>query len=366
MRPAYGLMSLAVHPLHKKKHAALDLIREFERRAAADGVPVRALLPFQIEFYHHMGYGCGSRFDEYRFPTLNLPLDPDAQEGREFELRLLGLDAVPEMLDCYTRYAERNHGAFCKFSEEERIMASDVEAHRLGCYEPLLMNPVKKQLTGYLTYHIEPDNDVNYTRNTLVVDELIYQDGAVLRQLLSFLRKQADLAVTCVIRSGEEDFYHLLEDPTDTSGNYINFGYLQTNISAVGNMYKVDPELLIRQTPYRKLAVDTLTCRFCYRAALEKEDRSFTVAFRDGTWSLVSDETAADNTAADNTAATDNPAADVTVTLAQGNLSSVLLGACRLSSLVRLGAASISDKAYTDRLSRLLACEQKPFSNNDY
>ena len=66
------------------------------------------------------------------------------------------------------------------------------------------------------------------------VNELVYMDGRILLCLLGYLRNQSDLAQTTVLRTGEPDFYHLLPSAQDTSGNYIDFGFLQTNISAIG------------------------------------------------------------------------------------------------------------------------------------
>ena len=241
MQSAYGLMSLGVHPLYKKQHAALEMVREFERRAAAEGTLLTLLLPFRMDFYRGMGYGYGTRMDEYRIPVASLP-KAVKDTGRRFELELAGKDAVPEMVDCYNAVCADNHGALQKFSEEARLMGLSASPRRLVCRE-------NGEMVGYLVWHYDQQNDTNYTLNTLVVEEMVYADGDVLQQLLSFLRKQADLAQSLVLRTGEEDFYHLLEDAADTSGNYIDFGYLQTNVSAMGSMYKIfDPERFIKGT----------------------------------------------------------------------------------------------------------------------
>lgn len=346
MQSAYGLMSLGVHPLYKKQHAALEMVREFERRAAAEGTLLTLLLPFRMDFYRGMGYGYGTRMDEYRIPVASLP-KAVKDTGRRFELELVGKDAVPEMVDCYNAVCADNHGALQKFSEEARLMGLSASPRRLVCRE-------NGEMVGYLVWHYDQQNDTNYTLNTLVVEEMVYADGDVLQQLLSFLRKQADLAQSLVLRTGEEDFYHLLEDAADTSGNYIDFGYLQTNVSAMGSMYKVfDPERFIKGTAYRVTAEGDLTARFLWNEPFGGESRSITVRFRDRRWRVVqSFEYAAEP--------------DVTAELSLANLSSVLMGSCSLSSLVRLGACTVSDPAEADRLSALLRTEQKPWSNNDY
>ena len=61
MQPACGVMALEVHPLHKKKGAALYMIRYAERYARENGALLTMLLPFNIGFYRRMGYGFGGK-----------------------------------------------------------------------------------------------------------------------------------------------------------------------------------------------------------------------------------------------------------------------------------------------------------------
>ena len=78
MQPACGVMALEVHPLHKKKGAALYMIRYAERYARENGALLTMLLPFNIGFYRRMGYGFGGKLYEYHLPTGALPrLDGD-------------------------------------------------------------------------------------------------------------------------------------------------------------------------------------------------------------------------------------------------------------------------------------------------
>ena len=77
MQHSVGLMSLAVHPMHRKKGAALDMVRFFEEYTKETKAAAAMLLPFRIDFYRNMGYGYGSRLDEYRIPTVNLPTFKD-------------------------------------------------------------------------------------------------------------------------------------------------------------------------------------------------------------------------------------------------------------------------------------------------
>ena len=337
MQPAVGLMSLAVHPLYKKQGVALAMVRYYEDYTR-DKSDVAILLPFNMGFYRKMGYGLGAKMDEYHLATDQLPKCSDLSP-----LRLLQLDDIDEVLACHETFARDNHGMLIKFEEEIREMRGDYSTLRVGYYDN------KGQLAGYVAYRVEEASDTNYTLNEIVVDELIYRDGKVLRTLLGFLRNQADLAQSIAIRSGEEDFYHLLDNAADLSGNYIPFGYLQTNTSAMGNMYKIlDPARFVENTSYRTFPKLDLTARFRYTDELADRKKSVTISFKDGTW----------------TPTDEHP--DVTITCRQGDLSSLLMNCGRLGSFLRLGIMEADDPQRAADLDMLLYYSQKPFSNSDF
>ncbi|MBO5995569.1 MAG: hypothetical protein J6Q41_08655, partial [Firmicutes bacterium] len=154
----------------------------------------------------------GSRMDEYHLPTKNLPEWKDLTG-----LRPLALDEISEVFAVNDRFCEMNHGMLKKFSEEKRLMEGDTATQRMGCFKD-------GDLVGYAAYRFENASETNYTLNRIVIDELVYFDGETLRKLLGFFRNQADLAQTMIIRSGEEDFYHLFTDPAHLSGYYIPNG----------------------------------------------------------------------------------------------------------------------------------------------
>ena len=115
MQPACGLMALEVHPLHKKKGAALEMVRYFEAYAKENGALLTLLLPFKIGFYRQMGYGFAGKLYEYHLPTAVLPKMEDRARQH---LRLMQPEDFDEALACYNRFAARNHGMVKKFEEE--------------------------------------------------------------------------------------------------------------------------------------------------------------------------------------------------------------------------------------------------------
>lgn len=55
MRKAVGLMALGVHPLHKRKGAAREMVGFFEDYTVNTGAAVSLLLPFRMDFYRKLG-----------------------------------------------------------------------------------------------------------------------------------------------------------------------------------------------------------------------------------------------------------------------------------------------------------------------
>nr|WP_315019819.1 GNAT family N-acetyltransferase [uncultured Aminipila sp.] len=345
MQLACGLMSLAVHPLHKKKGAALQMVHYFEEHAKMVGALVTLLLPFSISFYRRMGYGFGAKIDEYHIPTTSIPKAENLEN-----LVLLKIEDLSKVLECHSSFAKNNHGMLEKFEEEIRDMEKDTQVRRIGYWS-------EGKLKGYLAFRFENGSKVNYTQNRILVKEMVYENGEVLKSLLGFLRLQADLAQTVVLRTGEEDFYHLLEDPQDVSGNYIPFGFLQTNVSAIGTMFKIlSPKDFVKQTSYRKFPKMQLVAQFIYENELIHQQEALTLQFScnkasdTGKWSIADKDVSA----------------DVTLHCKEGDLASLLLGSCNLSSMVRLGTIKISNSTFTEQLDQLLHYMQKPWSNADY
>ena len=239
----------------------------------------------------------------------------------------------------------KNHGMVEKHEEEIRGARGDIRVRRIGYYGS------NGTLLGYAAFRFESASETNYTQNRISVEELVYENGAVLRALLGALRLQEDLAQTVVLRTGEEDFHHLLNDPQDVSKRYIDFGFLQTNVSAVGTMFKlVDARRFVEKTSYRQFSAGTLNAEFRYYDEMRRREESVRIRFAEGRWVV----------------AEDGAAADVTVTCGQGDLASLFMGSCELAGMLRLGAISVSDEAKARELSQMLHCSQKPWLNSDY
>lgn len=342
MRKATGLMALAVHPLHKKKGAARDMVKFFEKYTVETGGAASLLLPFRMDFYRKLGYGCGTKMDEYHIPTEYLPKADDISH-----LTYMGCGQVDQVIECYSSFVRKNHGALYKFEEEIRDMEGDDEVRRLGYFEG-------ETLKGYAAFTFLNTSDCNYTLNLMDVKELVYEDAEVLKELLAGLRMQADLAQSVIIRTGEPDFYHLLASAQDVSGNYIDFGFLQTNVSAIGTMYKIpDVKAFIEASAHRMFPETDLTAVFEVNDELAGSIKTFALSFNGGKWSYHDSQ--------------DIPgSADVKVSCNLAELSSLLMGSAEFGGLIRTGAVKVDNPDYVRILDMMLHAEQKPFTNTDY
>lgn len=344
MNPAVGLMSLAVHPLYKKQGIALDMVKYYEAYTKKAGAQVAVLLPFNMDFYHRMGYGFGSKLDEYHIPTTSLP-----KHKKHENLKLLNMDNIEEVLKCHNEFAEQNHGMLKKFEEEIREMRSDTSTIRVGYYQ-------NDKLSGYAAYRFEEASKTNYTENIIVVDELIYSNANVLTELLGYFRNQADLAQTIVVRSGEAEFYHLLDNPADISGNYIPYGYIQSNVSAIGNMYKVmNPDEFIKATNYRKFPPIDLNVCFEYLDEMTGELNKLAVDIKKVEGEQLSQWYVSEK-----------KEADIVVSCMKRDLSSVFVNSARIASLIKLGVMKLNKMECLPLIDMAFYYEQKPYSNSDF
>lgn len=347
MKKATGLMALGVHPMYKKKGAARDMVKFFENYTEESGAIVSMLLPFRMDFYRNMGYGYGSKMDEYVLPAKQLPAaDPSEME----KITFINSDdhATDMILDCYRKFAEGYHGMCQKFENELEDYYGDSETHRVGYFDG-------KELKGYVTYDIHCMSETNYTLNRIEVKELVYLTPQALRGLLGFLHNQSDLAETIIIRTGEPDFHHLLPSAQNISGHYTDFGFLETNTSSIGTMYKItDPANFVLETSYRKFIPFELKVKFEYYDELEHSHDAFGVQFTtEGKWDLYGN-------------VTDDSAFDVIVNCNLADLSSLFMGSADFAALARLGVVKVNKEGYTHLLDLLFHVDQKPWTNTDY
>ncbi len=223
-----GIGSLAVDLLQKKKKSATRLMKHFEEWAEANELLIGMLLPFRPDFYKRLGYGFGTKFNEYRIAPENIP----AYEG-ETDLRWMKPSEIERISRYHSEKTEHTHGLNHKLRRELRVLSEDRGARYIASFDE------DGKLEGYLRFHFRSALEIGGLVQQLVVDEWFVDRPIVLRKLLEFIRRQSDQVELVFFRTPLDDFHFLFDNPLDNSGDYIPHGNLRTNTQYTGDRKSV-------------------------------------------------------------------------------------------------------------------------------
>lgn len=328
---AGGVGLVAVDLLHKKEKVAHDLIRFFLQHYHERGSALTTLYPFRPDFYRKMGFGYGTKMNQYRLKPAQLPTGPS-----KAHVQLLNADDKAAVLACYQRFVDRTHGMIDRsMLLFDRMFAQP--GNRIVGFKQ------GEQILGYMIFSFKRGE--HFAHNDIEVSELVYETSEALSELLTFLHSQADQINAIILHTQDEYFHHIPLDPRNGTGHLLPHAYHESNTSGVGLMYRViaTPEI------FRILANHNFGNQTC-TLKLEIVDSFFpinegstVVAFREGKATLVP-----------------QAPADITVRLAVSDFSALLMGAIDFRSLYRYGQATISHPDAVSVVHRLFRTEEKP------
>ncbi len=347
--PAGGVGQVAVALSHKKEHVAKEMMLYFLRHYRRQGAPLVALYPFRPDFYRQMGFGYGTKMDQYRVRPSALPRGPS-----KADVRYLTGEDKQALTDCYHRFAARTHGMMVK-TEREVTRLFENPQHRIVGYEK------NGQIEGYLVFTWERGG--NFITNDIRVQEFIYETRAALSQLLTFLSTQADQIRHIYITTQDEDFYHLLLDPRNDSDRLIPDVYHEANSQGLGLMYRVvDVPGMFDRLAERARSTPESTDQPCeISMAIETLELTVTDSFlpeNDGSTRLRLERGRFQRLDAGN--------ADVEVSMAIEDFSSLLAGTVTFRSLYRYGLANISNVAHVQTINRIFGVNRKPMCTTSF
>ena len=333
MLPAGGVGLVAVDLLHKKEKVAKELITAFLEHYHAQGAAIALLYPFRPDFYKRMGFGFGTKINQYRIKPSQLP-----QGTGKHHIRFVTAADVPAMLECYNRYVAVTHGMIERAAVQVAGLLANPEYSVVG-YEQ------NGRIEGYLAFSFKPTKPDHFLLNDLHVEEFIYEHPAALAELLTFLHSQADQFNTVVLSSQDEHLHFLLDDPRNTSNHLIPHVYHESNVQGVGIMYRVlDTRRLFEQLREHNFGGQTVTLRLMVRDSFFPGNQGpVTIAFTDGRPVMR-----------------DDMEAQVQVKLDVADFSSLVVGAVPFRRLHMYSRARISDTAYIPMLDALFAVAEKP------
>lgn len=335
--PVSGVGFLGVHLIHKKEKAAKEMMDFYEKLYKESEIPIGMLLAFRPDFYKNMGYGIGTKINQYRLPPSRMP----AYYG-ESNLRYIEND-FDNLLACHQRVVKETHGMIMKIRDEIKDLKTDPYNKIIGNYDE------DGKINGYIVFKFGNDKEGNYTINNIYVKELIYENQDVLKKLLGFLRKQEDQVNLIIFNTMDEDFHYLFDNPLNDSLNYIPYGYLESNTQGVGAMYKIfDVEEAFKQLSHRNYNNLTIKVRFLIKDFMVKEEVETLVHFVDGIASIHKEEF------------------DISVKINRSDFSSLFLGCTSVKGLYNLGLLEIDHKEFLDELDLLFYSSNKPVCYTDF
>ena len=332
-----GVGQLAVALLHKKEHVAKEMMGYFLRHYRRQGAPLAALYPFRPDFYRKMGFGYGTKMNQYRIKPAAFPNGP-----YKARVRTLTEEDRDALVACYNRFAGQTHGMMEKTEREIRRLFAAPRHRIVGC-------EMDGEIKAYMVFTFEEGE--SFILNDIQVQELVYENAEALSELSTFLHSQADQIRHVILNTQDEYFHYLLLDPRNDSGRLIPDVYHETNAQGVGLMYRViDVPRIFDLLRERDFGGQTCTLKLTMvDSFLPETDGSTMLRFENGRVQRI-----------------DGGVYDVEIRLDVAEFSSLLVGCIDFFSLVRYGLADISDPAYLEVVNHIFAVERKPICTTSF
>ncbi len=337
MASVSGIGYLGVHLMYKKEKIALSMIKFYEQVYKKKDIPIGILLPFRPDFYKKMGYGIGTKLNQYRLPPNRIP----AYYG-ESDLRYIE-DDFEKIFTCHERVAYKTHGMIMKIKDEIRDLTNDPYNKIIANYDE------DGDIDGYIVFKFQNGKEGNYTINNIYVKELVYENRDALRKILGFLRKQDDQVNLVIFNTMDEDFHYLFDNPLNDSLNYTPYGYIESNTQAVGAMYKLfDIRRAFKQLSYRNYNNANINIRFLIEDEMSKSETEVIVNFIDGIANLDAKEF------------------DITMRIKTSYFSSLFLGCTSVKGLYDLGLLELDNGEYLEEINKAFYYSDKPVCYTDF
>lgn len=328
-----GIGGVAVDLLHKKEKVARDMVSYFHEYYRNNGSAMTMLYPFRPDFYKKMGYGIGTKFNQYK-------LKPSAFPKYHTKEHLCAFRPEDKQLliDCYERIVGSRHGMTSRPSTDWDNMTANVDNRIMCCKN-------RGRIEGYMIFTFKRVGDTSMLKNNMAVSEMLYENPEALQEMLYFFHTQDDQIYRIVINLPDEDFHYLCVDPRDDSDNMFAPVYHETNLQGVGLMYRVvNTRKLFELLHDNNFGNQDLKLTLNINDSFLPENSGSTmVSFSKGRPSIM-----------------ENGKTDVEITMDISDFSSLIMGAVGFKSLLRYGIAKISDNQYTDKVHQLFLTEEKP------
>ena len=331
---AGGVGNVAVDLVHKKAHVAKELVEFYLDHYEQKNAPMAVLWPFRHDFYRKMGFGLGAKTHRYAIKPQDLP-----NVGDKNKVRFLTAADVLAMNDCYNRYVPTRSGLIYEHEILWKRYFENQQKTRFVGYED------EGKLQGFFCYEFASGKAEGFLDNNMEISWMIYESSDALLGMLSFLHAQLDQVNRVVLCTPDNDFYFMLNDVTNGSGNMFPSVNHESHISGVGIMYRV---LSVRRLFEALADHDFGGVNMRLKLTIEdslwpKNAGEYCLEFVDGRASIV-----------------ESAEVDCEVGMDIAEFSSMVLGAVGFKSLLTYRLATISDDGLANDVDRAFACAEKP------
>lgn len=336
--PVGGLGSVAVDLLHKKEKVAKELITFFVNHYRERGMPLALLYPFRPDFYKQMGFGFGTKNNQYKVLPSAFP-----SNGHKHHLLYLTNDDEQQVRECYDRVFTRTHGMIKKTELDMRALFDNPENQFVGYQKD-------GRLQGYLVFSFKQEHELNFSRNNMIVKEFIYETPAALTEFRTFLNSQSDQIHRIVFHTQDEFLHHMLNDPRNDSPELIPHVAHPTNVAGTGLMYRVINQEALWSS-LSGLDFDGVDCKL---------KLTVTDSFVHGAEASPPPSTIVHFRAGYPVQMHEGEEYEVEVKIGVAEFSSLLLGVVPFSRLISYGLAEVSNEEYVERITRIFRTTEKP------
>jgi predicted acetyltransferase len=197
-------------------------------------------------------------------------------------------------------------------------------------------------IKGFLAFHFE--RKVSQEITSIRVSHLIFDDRDALGEMLTFVHTQLDQFEWVTITTHDETFHHLLSDPRNASRNIIPHVHHESNVQAVGLMYRVlDVAGLFGALDDVRFGDVSCRLRIDVKDSFLAENEVETIIhFQNGRPILGEYDY------------------EVSIELDISDFSSLVMGVISFKKLYQYGLAKISDLSFLETIHRLFWVEDKP------
>jgi len=326
-----GLGSVAVNLINKKEHVAKEILKYFMKHYSDNGCNIVTLYPFRPDFYKRMGFGYGTKVNQFRVKPESLPKGTSKKN-------IVYLDESNSMqiLECYNKVASNIHGMIEKCLFMVQNVFKDPNSKTIGYMKD-------SKLFGYITFKFKKESSDNPFIYDIHLDEIIYENNEVYNELLTFLHTQLDQARYIIYNTQEENFHYLLSDPRYLPETNMYPLSHESNLQGVGIMYRVvNIENLFNNNKGSFGKQDCTIKINITDSFFNENNRSVVVSFKNGMCEVC------DNSF------------EVEISLDISDFSSMVMGVIGFKKLIKFGLATISDEKYLDNVNGIFIFDEKP------